>query len=646
MEGPPPGSPSRANDAPHRAQALPPGAVAQGREAKGAPGRGNGGRQPKHTAPAEEGTKSNNHPKRTPPGNFWPVPDRTVSAPLIPGPMFTSGTATAHAARATALAQAHESMQAPNAGQSKNAVAIQMQAQLIHGAMQAAIVQGAMFQSALMGKGAQLSNGQGPAWRPAYPSAQLVPPYAGSMPAAAPATGSHSGNSPIPAQEAADAAPAPPTRVPQRPAKQTSNGSERDGQPFYVGVLRTFSPKDGYGFIQCPALRKGFDRDIYIHKAELPEGASCGCSVSFRLHINAKGQPQARDVTLVVDSEGGCSYQGELLLDFAFESLHQEALSPAASKLQSQPVRICCWNILAAAYANCKAFPDVEPSFFAWPRRKSLIAAALARLDADVFCLQEVDRPLEDLGLQGYEHVRAQRPDSRADGCIIAWKRGDFVMERKEVICFDDYLPLGVEEEDKNAQKFRRGNCAVLAELKRKGERSFVVATAHLCWEAECEDVRQMQTQVLLAALEPHANRLGNRAILCGDLNAMPGCRSHGTITRAMASVYGDLEAAGCVTNSNASASAPVIVGSDRAAGSAPAEPATGFAGMLDYLCLNSSAVTPLSRLRLPAREELHAKLGGRDGPLPTLLCQTWPSDHLPVAADICFTFPGTSHWQ
>jgi endonuclease/exonuclease/phosphatase family metal-dependent hydrolase len=335
-----------------------------------------------------------------------------------------------------------------------------------------------------------------------------------------------------------------------------------------------------------------------------------------------------------------------MLLDFEFEAVNQEHVSSSSSSQCSRPVRICSWNILAAAYANCKVFPDVEPSVIAWPRRRPLIAAALERLNADVLCLQEVDRPFEELGLeQDYDYVRAQRPDMRADGCIIAWRKRDFNILHKEEISFDDYLPEVADESDVEAtQRFRRGNCAVLARLQPIGERPFVVATAHLCWEAGCEDVRQLQAEVLLKKLEPHSTKLGHRAVLCGDLNAVPGCVSHGIITRSLPSVYSDLEAVGAVTNSNATATSAVIVSENghQAGGNADASKAAGFAAMLDYICLDARSAVACSPLRLPDRDELRDNLGGSDGPLPTLLCKSWPSDHLPVAADVIFTM----NWQ
>jgi mRNA deadenylase 3'-5' endonuclease subunit Ccr4 len=446
--------------------------------------------------------------------------------------------------------------------------------------------------------------------------------------------------------------------VDHHPSASSSSSGVKDGgsKSSYSGVLKTYSPKDGYGFIHSPALKEGFDRDIYIHKVNLPEGASCGCTLTFGLQFNAKGQPQARDVSIVLDEAEVSSLRPrELLLDFVFEEVKEPASESKSTHSAAKAVRICSWNVLAAAYATCKAFPDVEPSVFSWPRRRPPIAEALQRLNADVVCLQEADRPFEDLGLKEYDHVRAQRPDSRADGCIIAWKRGSMCFASKEVISFDQHIPSALHEDitDIEMARFRRGNVALIAELHPPNGQSFAVATAHLCWEADCEDVRQAQLRALLQALKPFSNRLHNRIVLCGDLNAMPGCASHALLTKQMTSVYSDLEALGTVTNSNASASSPVIVGKDGdepkgEAGTVEAAGGVGFAGMLDYICFDPGGAKAVARLRLPGKEELRMKLGdshGPNGPLPTLLCPSWPSDHLPVAADVSFPIAAMD-WQ
>ena len=53
---------------------------------------------------------------------------------------------------------------------------------------------------------------------------------------------------------------------------------------------------------------------------------------------------------------------------------------------------VCCWNVLADKYARQSSFPYCAKSHLAWAHRGPAIAFYLGRIDADVFCLQEVDR--------------------------------------------------------------------------------------------------------------------------------------------------------------------------------------------------------------------------------------------------------------
>ena len=53
---------------------------------------------------------------------------------------------------------------------------------------------------------------------------------------------------------------------------------------------------------------------------------------------------------------------------------------------------VCCWNVLADKYARQSSFPYCAKNHLAWAHRGPAIAFYLGRIDADVFCLQEVDR--------------------------------------------------------------------------------------------------------------------------------------------------------------------------------------------------------------------------------------------------------------
>eukprot|EP00403_Amphidinium_massartii_P008739 CAMPEP_0178417430 /NCGR_PEP_ID=MMETSP0689_2-20121128/24569_1 /TAXON_ID=160604 /ORGANISM="Amphidinium massartii, Strain CS-259" /LENGTH=601 /DNA_ID=CAMNT_0020038793 /DNA_START=85 /DNA_END=1890 /DNA_ORIENTATION=+ len=80
----------------------------------------------------------------------------------------------------------------------------------------------------------------------------------------------------------------------------------------YLGTVKSYNSKKGYGFIDCPAARAVYGRDVFIHKAQMGEllGRFVGpgtrldpkclhMHVRFSVGSNREGMPQARDVTRV-----------------------------------------------------------------------------------------------------------------------------------------------------------------------------------------------------------------------------------------------------------------------------------------------------------------------------------------------------------
>lgn len=64
----------------------------------------------------------------------------------------------------------------------------------------------------------------------------------------------------------------------------------------YTGWVKSFNENNGYGFISCEDLKKeGYNNDVFLHHAQL-NGNQVGSEVSFAVFLNAKGQPQAKDL--------------------------------------------------------------------------------------------------------------------------------------------------------------------------------------------------------------------------------------------------------------------------------------------------------------------------------------------------------------
>lgn len=65
--------------------------------------------------------------------------------------------------------------------------------------------------------------------------------------------------------------------------------------PYFVGSLKSYSSKSGYGFLDCPQSHKLWGVDVFIHKNQVPVPWALGQAVEFAVVINQRQQPQAAD---------------------------------------------------------------------------------------------------------------------------------------------------------------------------------------------------------------------------------------------------------------------------------------------------------------------------------------------------------------
>jgi len=71
------------------------------------------------------------------------------------------------------------------------------------------------------------------------------------------------------------------------------------GASEYEGSLKSISSKNGYGFIVCAETFNLYQRDVYIDKELLPEGAKPTDRLRFTVVTNNKGHPKAATAKLV-----------------------------------------------------------------------------------------------------------------------------------------------------------------------------------------------------------------------------------------------------------------------------------------------------------------------------------------------------------
>ncbi|CAE7474318.1 ODA2, partial [Symbiodinium pilosum] len=64
---------------------------------------------------------------------------------------------------------------------------------------------------------------------------------------------------------------------------------------YYVGTLKSFNTRNGYGFLECRQAKADWGVDVFIHKNNVQTPWFLGQPVEFAVQVNTRGQPQAYD---------------------------------------------------------------------------------------------------------------------------------------------------------------------------------------------------------------------------------------------------------------------------------------------------------------------------------------------------------------
>ena len=97
-------------------------------------------------------------------------------------------------------------------------------------------------------------------------------------------------------------------------------------------------------------------------------------------------------------------------------------LIPSATALSSPPllskkqkdIRLITWNVLAPQFSHPKKYPWCDAEHLSWPYRESLIQSELARIDADIVCLQEIQTDV----WEDFMHGEKYGLDERYEGIL------------------------------------------------------------------------------------------------------------------------------------------------------------------------------------------------------------------------------------
>ncbi|KAH7883662.1 Endonuclease/exonuclease/phosphatase [Phlebopus sp. FC_14] len=195
-----------------------------------------------------------------------------------------------------------------------------------------------------------------------------------------------------------------------------------------------------------------------------------------------------------------------------------------SSDIGTQTVKVMTWNILAQCLVRSELFPTSDKARKA-NEREPMIHAEVLSHDADILCMQEVDRLdklLPMLQQAGYSHTYAAGPE-KPHGCLIAYKKHMFQKVDAKVIQYDTEK---VRQEGKVSleacigSSHRTKNIGLVIALQRPDSTSagYIVATTHLFWHPA-------QAGILLReviAFQKSAQLQDWPCIIGGDFNFAP----------------------------------------------------------------------------------------------------------------------------
>ncbi|PSC74002.1 Ccr4p [Micractinium conductrix] len=220
----------------------------------------------------------------------------------------------------------------------------------------------------------------------------------------------------------------------------------------------------------------------------------------------------------------------------------------AAASTLPPPLTVVTYNILADKYATSGAHAYCPPQFLAWPYRKQRILQQVLDFQADLLCLQEVERAFFEgeleplLAEHGYEGLYASRPRRPVDppsvpeeGIGLLFRRERLERQASRAVRFADVVPPALSGAKFWEAVKKREDGALLALLRdRASGRSLLAGCTHLYYDPRFPDIKLAQSWLLcraavtflrgqpaLGGLAPEQLAARVPVILCGDFNSL-----------------------------------------------------------------------------------------------------------------------------
>ncbi|KAH7315384.1 hypothetical protein KP509_21G047100 [Ceratopteris richardii] len=207
-------------------------------------------------------------------------------------------------------------------------------------------------------------------------------------------------------------------------------------------------------------------------------------------------------------------------------------------------------KVLSTAIANRhrkQLYQSIPYSTLEWPSRRSKLLSDLARISADIICLQELDqfKDLEPhLSRRGYHSCYKASTSGASNGCAIFWKKGRFKLLHEESI---DFSPLDMRTNVAQlcilelivpeSKDIGHANSRKVDDVRRK---HLLVGNINALFNPRRGDIKLGQCRVFLQQAQELMNEWpGARLVIGGCFHATPQSAIYRFLTESKLDVSG-----------------------------------------------------------------------------------------------------------
>ncbi|XP_068452021.1 2',5'-phosphodiesterase 12 [Clinocottus analis] len=416
------------------------------------------------------------------------------------------------------------------------------------------------------------------------------------------------------------------------------------------------------GFPVCPNLQVEFgtlqDCEFTWYKENAPNGSGwtevgrgrvhvpSNHDIGFRLKLHCTPKDGCRagpakelvSAGVVEAGPGACTFD------------NRHAYTPKEAEWPA--VRVVTYNILADVYAQTELsktvlYPYCAPYALQMDYRQNLIKKELAGYNADIVCLQEVDKgvfedsltpALDAFGLEGVFRIK----EKQHEGLATFYRRSKFKLLSRHDILLSEALtsdPIHATLLERistsdalKARMLQRASVlqvSVLEDFNKPG-RQVCVANTHLYYHPKGGNLRLFQMGVALRHLRHVISEVtpGAPLVFCGDFNSSP----HSGVFQLLGETSVHPQHADWSSSGPEEACSMELLSGFPPMLSACSQPAYtnyvgGFHGCLDYIFIQPDSMQVEQVIPLPSHQEVTTYEA-----LPSV---AHPSDHIALICDL-----------